>query len=261
MVSVIKKTLGAWLTLVVWISGLAALQWPRLQRQLATTELSPQAVEAQEAVLRDRLTLWRTMPVFGFDNLVADWAYLNFFQYFGHREARQMTGYTALPDFFAVMVQRDPYFSRPYRYLSSSVTLFAGQPQETIRLLEQALAQVTPRFPDDAFWLWRYKAMDELLFLGEIDAAIQSLEQNAEWASQSLDPQASRHAASARSLAEFLRRDPDSRQVQASGWTMIWGNAINEEVRHYAERQLEALGYRVIREGTSLRLEDTMTQP
>ena len=35
----------------------------------------------------------KNLPSFGFDNLIADWTFLKFLQYFGDDEARDVTGY------------------------------------------------------------------------------------------------------------------------------------------------------------------------
>jgi hypothetical protein len=256
-----KQALGSVLAAVVCVSGLAALQWPRLRSQLREPDVSPESLQAQEVLQRDRLRILKTLPTLGFDNLIADWAFLNFLQYFGNTEARQVTGYQVTPEFFSVIVRRDPFFRLAYRYLSSTVTLFAGQPAQTVSLLEQGLSHMSPQFPPDSFWLWRLKAVDELLFLGDTDAAIESFEQNAAWAAQSPVPEAADHAASAQRIADFLRQDPANRQVRANSWLMVWSNSINEEVRQYAEQQIEALGFRTIREGNSLRIEDPEATP
>ncbi|NER82227.1 MAG: hypothetical protein F6K42_22225 [Leptolyngbya sp. SIO1D8] len=251
-----KKTLSALITAILCVSGLAALQLPRLRSHLANTELNAQTIQAEEALQQERLQLWKTMPVFGFDNLVADWAFLNFLQYFGHAEARELTGYTVSPDLFSTMIQRDPYFRQVYQFLSSSVTLFAGQPAETVALVEKGLSHMTPTFPEDSFWLWRYKAVDELLFLGEVEAAIASLDKSAEWADQSPMEDANLYVASAQRLATFLRENPNSRQGRVNAWFLVWNNGINQQVRQYAQSQIEALGYRMIEDENGIRLED-----
>ena len=262
-----KKTFAAVITTLVCLSGLASLQWRRMNAQLAAsasdsqpiTEAEIQLLEQEEVLQRNRLQFWQTMPVFGFDNLLADWTFLNFLQYFGNGQARRSVGYTVAPEFFAVIVQRDPYFRLSYRFLSSAVTLFAAQPAETVSLLEQGLSHMTPTFPEDAFWLWRYKGVDQFLFLDDTTSAIQSFETSAEWAAESPIPDADRYVSSASRIANFLRQDPNSRQVEANSWIMVWANAINENVREYAQSQIEALGYNVIREGGSIRLEDQNT--
>lgn len=251
-----KTRLGTWVLLMLCAGGLLALQLPRLHQQLTVAEqVDSSRLQATDALQRDRLRLRRLMPAFGYDNLVSSWTFLGFLHYFGNRRVREVTGYSAVPDFFEVIVQRDPYFRLPYQFLSSSVTLFAGQPTETVRLLEQGLSQMTPMLPPDSFWLWRYKAVDELLFLGDNDSAIQSLEQAAAWASRSTAPDAERSVQVALRIATFLRQDPENREVRANAWRLIWYNALSEEVRQYAETQIEALGYRVIREGESLTVE------
>lgn len=257
-----KRVLAPLAIASVSLVGIASLQWPRLRTQLGADEPDrTEQIQAAERLQRDRLQLRKVVPAFGFDNLVSGWTFLNFLYYFGNREARQLTGYGVTPAFFDVITQRDPYFRLSYQFLSSSVTLFAGQPAETVALLERGIAAMDPTFPPDSFWLWRYKAVDELLFLGDVEAAVQSLEQAAVWASQSPVPSAERSAQRARQTAAFLRQDPDSREVRANAWRLVWANAVTEEVRQYVQTQIEALGYRVRRDGESLRIEDIETRP
>jgi hypothetical protein len=249
-----NKTLGSLLAISACMGGLSALQLPRLRLLLGEDKVDLAALQAAESLQRDRLGLLKTMPTFGFDNLVADWIFLNFLQYFGNGAARQITGYQNLPDFFQVIVRRDPYFRLSYQFMSSTVTLFAGEPQQTVALLAEGLSHMKPTFPPDSYWLWRYKAVDELLFLGDTEAAIASLEQNVAWASQSPDPNGAENAQRAERLANFLRQNPENLEVRANSWMMIWGNAVNEDIRQYAQSHIEALGFQVFREGNSIRI-------
>ena len=57
-----------------------------------------------------RLQMAQQVPSFGFDNLIADWYFLGFLQYFGDQEIRQETGYQVSPDFFRIILDRDPRF-------------------------------------------------------------------------------------------------------------------------------------------------------
>lgn len=250
-----KRSLWALIGVIGWAGVLFALQLPRLKQQLAKNEpINPQRIQAVEVLQRDRLNFRRIMPAFGYDNLVSSWTFLGFLHYFGNSPVRQVAGYSVVPEFFEVIVHRDPYFRLPYQFLSSSVTLFAGQPAETVRLLDKGLSQMNPQLPPDSFWLWRYKAVDELLFLGDNASAIQSLEQAAAWASRSPAPDAERSVQAALRIADFLRQDPDSREVRANSWRLIWYNALTEEVRQHAEAQIEALGYRTTRDDDTLNI-------
>lgn len=194
---------------------------------------------------RQQLQIFKRVPGFGFNNLIADWVMLQFIQYFGNLEARRQTGYGLSLDYFDIILERDPYFRDAYLFLSASGTLFAGQPQRTVTLFERGLAQLTPTTPERAYVIWRYKASDELLFLGDPEAAAQSFETAADWASIYEDPESQALAAASRQTAAFLRENPSSAAAQISAWAIVLSNAFDEETQRVAIRQIEQLGGRV----------------
>jgi hypothetical protein len=200
--------------------------------------------EAQQA--QASLKLLAKLPSFGFDNLVADWSFLNFLQYFGDDQARPKTGYRITPDFFQVIVDRDPRFLAMYPYLSASVSLYGGQPQQTVRLLQQGINAIPPAMQPEAYFLWQAKATDELLFLGRTQDAQRSYEMAASWASQSRDPQMVAIAARSRETAQFLATNPDSRRARVGSWYNILTNAIDDRTRQFAAKQIQALGGTII---------------
>jgi hypothetical protein len=192
------------------------------------------------------LKLLAKLPAFGFDNLVADWSFLNFLQYFGDEQARPKTGYRITPDFFQVIVDRDPRFLVMYPYLSASVSLYGGQPQQTVRLLQQGINAIPPAMQPEAYFLWQAKATDELLFLGRTQDARHSYEMAATWASQSKEPQMVAIAQRSRQTAQFLASNPDSRRARVGSWYNILTNAIDDPTRQFAAKQIKALGGEII---------------
>jgi hypothetical protein len=171
-------------------SSLIYLQFKQLT-QLETNRhkgLTKQDYQLEDHRTKESLKLMSKLPSLDFDNLVADWAFLNFIQYFGDSDARPKTGYSVLPNFFDVIVDHDPLFLDMYPYLSSSVTLYGGRPQESVRLLKQGAQAIPPSMQPSAYFLWQAKGTDELLFLGNTQAATQSYEMAANWAQRSVDP-------------------------------------------------------------------------
>jgi hypothetical protein len=200
--------------------------------------------EAQQT--QASLKILARLPAFGFDNLVADWSFLNFLQYFGDDQARPKTGYRITPDFFQVIVDRDPRFLGMYPYLSASISLYGGQPQQTVRLLQQGINAIPPAMQSEAYFLWQAKATDELLFLGRNQDARRSYEMAASWASQSKDPQMQEIAARSLETAKFLATNPDSRRARVGSWYNILTNAIDDPTRQFAAKQIKALGGTII---------------
>lgn len=199
----------------------------------------------EEAQYRTSMALLKKLPTSGYDNLIADWAFLNVVQYFGDEKARPLTGYSATPDFFEVVVNRDPLFLDMYPYLSSMVTLYGGQPQKSVAMIEQGLPAIPESMKPDAYFLWQTKATDELLFLGKPQAAQKSYEQAAAWASLGRGSEHQRIAARSRQTAQFLASNPDSRQAQVSSWSNILMSAIDQQTRQFASAQIQALGGRI----------------
>ena len=130
------------------------------------------------------LKFQRQTPALGFDNLVANWSYLNFVQYFGDKNARDTIGYQLVPEYFETISQIDPRFTQAHLRLSIANSMYAGNAEETVILMEQVLEQVNPESPDSAL-LWTSKGLDELLFLGNKQAAIDSYKVATRWANLS----------------------------------------------------------------------------
>jgi hypothetical protein len=202
----------------------------------------------EEQQTQASLKLLAKLPSFGLDNLIANWSFLNFLQYFGDDQARPKTGYRITPDFFQVIVDRDPRFLEMYPYLSASVSLYGGQPQQTVRLLQQGINGIPPAMQSEAYFLWQAKATDELLFLGRNQDARRSYEMAAAWVSQSSDPQMQAIAARSRQTAQFLATNPDSRRARVGSWYNILTNAIDDPTRQFAAKQIKALGGEIIQQ-------------
>ncbi len=232
---------------IVCAGAIAHLQFAQVKaaEQKALQGVTKAEALREEAQYKTSMALASKLPSSGFDNLIADWAFLNVVQYFGDEDARPKTGYSVTPDFFEVVVARDPLFLDMYPYLSSMVTLYGGQPQKSVDLLEQGLASIPTAMKPDAYFLWQAKATDELLFLGQPQAARQSYEQAAAWASLSKNAELQGVAQRSRQTAQFLASNPDSRQAQVSAWYNILTNAIDQRTQRFASQQIEALGGRV----------------
>ncbi|XFA72436.1 hypothetical protein RYO59_000661 [Thermosynechococcaceae cyanobacterium Okahandja] len=187
------------------------------------------------------------LPAFGFDNLVADWAFLQFLQFFGDSEARRSTGYDDSPAFFRVIVAKDPRFVDSYPYLSTAITVYASQPQTAVNLMTEGLTHLDPHYQLTAYLVWVFRAMDELLFLGRGLDAAQSYDRAADWAELQADANIRDAAPYYRSLAQTLRNDPDSRMAQMNAWIWALVNAVSDRSRETAIKNIERLGGKVSR--------------
>jgi len=123
--------------MLVCVLAITGLQEPRLNQLLnksknASVEELKKEIEAE----RVRINVIKNIPSLGFNNLIADSVILKFFQYFGD-DARDRTGYELSPEYFDIIIERDPRFFEAYIFLSTSTTLYAGKPEKSIALMKK----------------------------------------------------------------------------------------------------------------------------
>ncbi len=241
------STLAAIAVILAAMAGVGSLQQPRLQAFKTRTETaSVETLRRDIEVERAQLQLLSKTPSFGFNNLLANWVFLRFLQYFGDVPARDRTDYRLSPEYFEVILARDPRFIDAYLFLSVSTSIFAAMPDRTVGLMNQGVATLSPQAPPYAYKVWRWKGIDELLFLGDGATARQSFIKAAEWARMYPDPESQQFADISASAAAFLTRNPDSRMAQIAAWTMVLSNAFDDRTRKIAVDRIEQLGGKLV---------------
>ncbi len=225
------------------------LQRENLDRQLTnqTPESDRLWVEREER----RLKAMQKLPPsgFGFNNLIADYAFISFLQYYGDDVARieHKTGFGLSKEYFRIIVDRKPYFFNSHSYLASSVAILGGEPEISIVLMDKALTQLEPeRFPL-TYSLWQRKAIDEMLFLGDNRKAKESTQKAIEAIDRATFPPDSEESIKEirRILAqrvEFLAGDFDPIKFKRLGWFLILNNAPDLRIRSIAVAELQKLG-------------------
>jgi hypothetical protein len=202
-------------------------------------------LQQQEANLKTQQAIAKTLPTFGFDNLMADWHFIDFIQYFGDTDVRAQAGYGAAMEYFDGMLDRDPRFLYAYFYLSSTGSIYAGQPEKSVELMNRGLKSLTPQVPDRGYYIWRLKAVDEMIFLGKIPDAQTSMLKAAEWASQAATPEGANVAKLSRGTAAYLARNPNSKQARFDAWNMVLTTAVDDVVTKRAIAEIRAIGGKV----------------
>ncbi|WP_392531543.1 hypothetical protein [Nostoc sp. C117] len=242
-----RKAIVTPLIVCMCILGVGLIQLPRLQKLLKSKQSA--SLETLEKDIKSeniRLHFLKKMPTFGYDNIIADFVYLNFVQYFGDDEVRDKTGYSLSPEYFEVILERDPRFLAAYQSLSISTSLYAAMPERTIALSEKGLKSLSPWVPEKSYYVWRYKGTDELLFLGNPHAAEQSFATAAKWARNFSDEESQFIATSSQKTADFLKRNPNSKYAQIATWAIILNNQVDKKTEKRAIREIEALGGKII---------------
>ena len=240
----IGSVLGAF-TVIVYLQ---APQLASLKQQNKNTDTA--YLQQKEADLKTQLSIAKTLPTFGFDNIVADWYFIDFIQYFGDSDLRKQAGYGASMEYFDGILDRDPRFLFAYFYLSSTGSTYLGQPEKSVSLMNKGLKSLTPKVPDRGYYIWRLKAVDELIFLGKVSEARKSMLSAADWASQSANPEGQNVAKLSRKTATYLARNPNSKQAQFDAWNMVLGAAVDDIVVKRAIEGIRSTGGKVTIDST-----------
>jgi hypothetical protein len=198
--------------------------------------------QQQEEQIKAEVNFQKQLPSFGFNNLIADWAFLKYVQYFGDTEVRKIAGYSVVTDYFETIVERDPNFVQSHLVMSSANSLFAAKPEKTVELLNKALETVKPEILYYPFLLWTYKAADEILFLGDLEAAQNSYTMAANWTKLRQDELGRGLSQRYQQTTRFLATNPDPSQAQFGAWMSILSTSQDPKTQNYILEQLKTLG-------------------
>lgn len=236
------KSLGFAAISALALCAIVLLQQTRLKQPSLWVENPVQATEQEKL----RLQLLKQSPSFGFDNLLGDWVFLNFLQYYGDDEARSKTGVGLSPEYFDIITRRDPRFTAAYIFLSGSVSHQLGKPDLAIAMMKRGTDALSPKFDEEAFQVWRFKALDQLLLLGDTPGAIQSFDKAADWTRETsyaeIEP-------ILRGTADYLRSEPNSKPVRVMAWGSVYEQAIatgDKQTATRAKQEILALGGRFV---------------
>ena len=248
MLYVSRQAIAASLVFCLSVLGVTSLQLPRMQ-ELSTSKNEYSKIDLKRELNSEkvRLQFLKQLPNFGFDNAIANWVYLGFLQYFGDDEIREKTGYSLSPKYFEVILERDPRFIQAYLALSTSASMYAAMPEKSVELTNRGLKSLSPWVPKRSYFVWRYKAIDELLFLGNSQAAEKSFASAAEWASNHSDRESKQVAYISERTANYISRKPNSKHARIAAWAMVLNQGVDEKTHKRAIMEIEALGGKVIK--------------
>ena len=206
------------LTPFLCLAGIVSLQGEQYKKSVRQLNTADYLAQEQEQA---RFVDWqKRSPNLGFSNLKADWTYLNFVQYFGDQTARETIGYKLVPDYFAAITEIDPQFTQAHLRLSIANSMYAGDPEQTIMLMELVLESVNPQSEDAAF-LWTSKGLDELLFMGDKQAAVASYKMAEKWATFAKGDRAEDLTIKDLETALQSTDDIDLKEAQIRAWSSV----------------------------------------
>jgi len=204
-------------------------------------------LDSTDAVLAEKkealqLKLLKASPTFGFDNLIADWVFLQFLGYFGDDAVRNQAGYSLSEDYFDIITRLDPRWVDIYLFLSNSLSIYEGKPKVAVEYMTRGTDALSPEIDQKAWQVWRFKGMDQLLLVGDIPGSIRSHQMAAEWTDNTSYQEFS---SLFRNTAEFLKTDPDSKLIKFNAWLWVYYQTRDQRVRERAQQEIIELGGKV----------------
>lgn len=236
------KTLG----FALFLSGIIGVSQKDSLKDFRNSIAESSVSEQQQSNKKYQLKLLEHTPSLGFRNIVSNWNFLQFLQYFGDEASRKATGYSLSPDYLSIVLKCDPYYKNFYLFLSESTTFYAGMPEKTVSLMAKGLASFKEQRPADSYYIWRYKGIDELLFLNDGHLAQRSFEKAAEWAAQSDEKNSKLMASLSAQTAALLASNPKSTLAQINAWGSILTTTSDDTTRVRAIKRIRELGGDVV---------------
>ncbi|MEX0271108.1 hypothetical protein AB3R30_18385 [Leptolyngbyaceae cyanobacterium UHCC 1019] len=237
--------------------GVILMQRSQLDQPSQWAE-NPKKAEEQEAL---KLKLLSRAPTFGFDNVVSDWVFLNFLQYYGDDDAREKTGYSLSPKYLDIVTRLDPRFVDVYMFVSGAVSHQLGKPDLAVDLMKRGTAALSPAANPKAFQVWRFMGLDQLLLQGDIPGSILSHEMAAKWVKGTPDEDL---APLFQGTAKFLRNDPNSIPVRVFSWGSIYEQAQmvgDQQTQKRAKREIEKLGGKILEKDGKTVIQPPVSKP
>ena len=191
------------------------------------------------------LNIQKLVPTFGFGNVRADLTYLQFLQYFGDEDARKQTGYYLVPSYFEAVANYDPNFTQANLSLSVASSMYAGQPEKTVTLMENILESSSPDLYN-TYLIWFNKGLDELLFLGDNQAALNSYRNSTKSAISQGKNNLNSHELHNIMLInqnkiDYLATNPDTREAQITAWKTVLPHIVDARHRQTISDRIELL--------------------
>ena|GEM_PF-398712 len=237
--------------------GVILMQRSQLDQPSQWAE-NPKQAEEQETL---KLKLLSRTPTFGFDNVVSDWIFLNFLQYYGDDDARKKTGYSLSPVYFDIVTRLDPRFTDVYMFISSAVSYQLGKPDLAIDLMKRGTEALSPKANPKAFQVWRFMGLDQLLLQGDIPGSIHSHEMAAQWVKGTPDEDL---APLFQGTANFLRNDPNSLPVRVFSWGSIYEQARmvgDQPTQDRAKQAIAELGGKIFEKDGQTVIQPPVSKP
>jgi tetratricopeptide (TPR) repeat protein len=234
--SQVVRNAAAWLLIalcsfqVLWMQALAS------QRD---THASQQDI--REDIVLDTFA---KLPDFGNRNLIADFLWLRFAQYFGDTQARARSGYGLNYRYLKTITDRNPHFENAYRVANLAVAYRMGRTDLADDLLAKGI-QANP----DAYLLWQTRGFLHFLYTGDIAKAVYCFRRNAGLA-VAVGGNSQQHWGNYWfAMSKYLEVSKSNTWTRRQIWAEVYANSSDSSTQTLALNQLDKLGVFLSKDG------------
>jgi hypothetical protein len=191
------------------------------------------------------LSVGKSLPSFGYRNLLADLLWLRFVQYYGDVQARERTGYRYSYEYLNLITDRDPRFEKAYLFANLAVTYQMVRTDLSEKLLLKGIAH-NPK----SYQIWQARGFLHFLYTGDLPKAAYAFRKNAGLAVSQEGNAKQQWANYWINIARSIELpNVDTRYTRRKIWEEIFNSALDRQTRRMALVYLNTLGVRVDQDG------------
>jgi tetratricopeptide (TPR) repeat protein len=229
----VLKNAASWLVVVLCSLPIFWMQ------ARASQQSSP--VQHSEDIALDALA---KLPDFGNRDLVADFLWLRFIQYFGDSSVRAKSGYGLSYKYLKTITDRDPHFDNAYRIANLAVAYRMGRTDLADALLAKGI-QANPK----SYLIWQTRGFLHFLYTGNIPKAVYCFRRNAGIA-VAVGGNSQQHWGNYWfAMSKYLEVSKSNDWTRRQIWAEVYANSSDTSTQALALTQLAKLGVSLNKDG------------
>ncbi len=212
---------------------------------LQSAEIDHSRSQASDEKIDAVLSVGKSLPSFGYRNLLADLLWLRFVQYYGDVKARERTGYEFSYEYLNLITDRDPQFEKAYLFANLAVTYQMVRTDLSEKLLLKGIAH-----NPNSYLIWQARGFLHFLYTGDLNKAAYAFRKNAGLAVAQEGNAKQQWANYWINIARSIELpNVDTRYTRRKIWEEIFNSASDKQTKRMAFAYLNTLGVRVDRDG------------
>jgi tetratricopeptide (TPR) repeat protein len=205
--------------------------------------------QSRDAIQQDTsedatLDTFAKLPDFGNRNLIADFLWLRFTQYFGDTPLRVKSGYGLSYKYLKTVTDKDPHFENAYRVANLAVAYRMGRPDLADALLAKGIQQ-----NPDSYLLWQTRGFLHFLYTGDITKAVYCFRKNAGLAVAVGGNRLQHWGNYWLAMSRYLEASKSNVWTRRQIWSEVYATSVDESTKALALNQLDALGVLLRKDG------------